>query len=300
MKNKKRLSFKKIDAFATEHSDGNPAGIISLKKEKELSPEEMLQIAVELKNYVSEVGYIWPLDKDRYRLKYYSSEREVNFCGHATIALMYDLFTTHKELEAKDRLDIVINHGVISVENRIKKENAVFIMAPPPREGHPLLEKKEIAKNLNTDIENIDNKLPVELIDAGLKTLLVPINNLEALLEMQPKLDILKDFCENNDIDIVEVFTPETCNQNNDYRVRVFPATFGYLEDPATGSGNSAFGYYLLNNGLWTSSTMVMEQNASRDRYNIIKLQKKQDDLGKDRIIFGGGAITRIEGFYHL
>jgi len=297
---RKKLPFKKIDAFATEHSDGNPAGLITLQKEEDLSPEEMLRIALELKTYVSEVGYIWPLDKNRYRLKYYSPEREVNFCGHATIALMYDLFTSHNELINKERIDIVINQGIIQVENRIKKENAVFIMAPPPREGHPLLKKEEIARNLNIHMDNIDKNLPVELIDAGLKTLLVPINNLDALLEISPELERLKEFCEYNGIDIVEVFTPETCNKKNHYRARVFPATFGYLEDPATGSGNSAFGYYLMNNGLWTHSTMVIEQNASRERYNIIKLQKKQDDLGNDRIIFGGGAITRIEGFYHL
>jgi predicted PhzF superfamily epimerase YddE/YHI9 len=36
----------------------------------------------------------------------------------------------------------------------------------------------------------------------------------------------------------------------NDFRVRVFAATFGYLEDPATGSGNSALGYYLLQHQL--------------------------------------------------
>ena len=31
-------------------------------------------------------------------LKYYSSEREVDFCGHATISIMYDLMKNGKEL----------------------------------------------------------------------------------------------------------------------------------------------------------------------------------------------------------
>lgn len=297
---KKKLPFKKIDAFATEHSDGNPAGMIWLENESDLSPEEMLQIAFELRQYVSEVGYIWALDKETFRLKYYSQEREVNFCGHATIAMLYDLFKTHPQFKAKKQVKIQINPSELLVENRIAEEDAVFIMAPPPREGHPLIDPAEIAKHLNTAAGNIHTDLPIELINAGLKTLLVPIRTLDSILEIHPDLEGLKDFCLNHQIDIVEVFTAETMDAANDYRARVFPATFGYLEDPATGSGNSAFGYYLLNNGLWKNATMVVEQNNSRERYNIVKLQKQQDERGRDRIIFGGGAVTRIEGWYFL
>jgi len=44
----------------------------------------MQAIARELKGFVNEVGYLCRLDKDLFDLKYYSSEREVDFCGHAT------------------------------------------------------------------------------------------------------------------------------------------------------------------------------------------------------------------------
>jgi len=46
------------------------------------------------------------IGKERYRLKYYSSEREVNFCGHATKALMYELFSTDHERKDKKRVTI--------------------------------------------------------------------------------------------------------------------------------------------------------------------------------------------------
>jgi predicted PhzF superfamily epimerase YddE/YHI9 len=38
----------------------------------------------------------------------------------------------------------------------------------------------------------------------------------------------------------IDAFTTETADGGNRYRTRVFAPTFGYLEDPATGSGNSA------------------------------------------------------------
>ena len=45
----KKFKFKKIDAFATEKSDGNPAGYIWLNSHSDIDDKEMLQIAKELK-----------------------------------------------------------------------------------------------------------------------------------------------------------------------------------------------------------------------------------------------------------
>ena len=298
--NKKIYKFKKIDAFATEKSDGNPAGTIWLESKKDISPEEMLKIAKELKGFVSEVGYIHRITENRYGLKYYSSEREVNFCGHATIALMYELFKNDEELTNVEQVKIITNDGELTVENRIKNDDAVFIMSPVPKEHIVKLNNKDIASNLNISPDNINNDFPIKLIDAGLKTLIVPIKTLDSIINLKPDLHTLKDFCLKNNIDIIEVFTNEIANNENDYRVRVFAATFGYLEDPATGSGNSAFGYYLIQNKRWDKDTVILEQNNHREKYNIVKLQKTKDEDGNDRITFGGGAIKRIDGEYIL
>ena len=76
--------------------------------------------------------------------------------------------------------------------------------------------------------------------------------------------------------------------------------TFGYLEDPATGSGNSAFGYYLMKNKIWDGTFMSLEQNGSFENPNIIKLMAKDTEGAKPQVVFGGGAIVRIDGEYIL
>jgi PhzF family phenazine biosynthesis protein len=298
--NKITYKFKKIDAFATEKSDGNPAGTIWLKSKDDIQPDDMLKVAKELKGFVSEVGYIHKIEEGKYGIKYYSSEREVNFCGHATIALMYELFKTDKELENKELVKIITNDGELIVENRTKSDDAVFIMSPPPKEQVDIPGLEDIAVNLNIVPGVINKALPIKIINAGLRTLIVPINTLDSILNISPDLNILNRFCVKNDIDIVEVFTEDVSNTECDYRVRVFAATFGYLEDPATGSGNSAFGYYLINNNMWNKDMVILEQNNKIDKYNIIKLQKKKDQDDNERIIFGGGAIKRIDGEYNL
>lgn len=294
----REFKFKKIDAFATRESSGNPAGSIWLDSYSDISAIEMQQIANELKGFVNEVGYIYRLAENEFDLKFYSSEREVDFCGHATIAIMYDLLRNDSELQKIEVLQIRTNRGKLNVENRIKSENAVFIMSPEPEEKKSLPDKQNIADKLKININEISNSFPISIINAGLSTLLVPINSLDSILSISPDLEELKTFCFQSGIDIIEVFTTETTDKTNNYRTRVFAPTFGYIEDPATGSGNSAFGYYLIKNDLWDKDTILIEQNGFRNKFNIVKLQRQLDNNRKQRILFGGGAITRIEGKY--
>ncbi len=296
----KIFNFKKIDAFATENSEGNPAGYIKLTLKNEISPIEMLQIARELKGFVNEVGYIYKINNNEFDLKYYSSEKEVDFCGHATIAIMYDTIKNDTNLLNSNILTIRTNKGNLIVENRLEKEDAVFIMSPKPEKKGNVPTINTIATSLNIKKEEIEQKYPVTSIDAGLTTLIVPIKSLDDIVKINPDINVLKKFCINNNIDIIEVFTDGVSDTKNDFRVRVFAPTFGYLEDPATGSGNSAFGYYLIKNKMWINKTVTIEQNGILDKYNIVKLQQTKDANGIDRILFGGGAITRIEGKYMI
>lgn len=296
----KSFRFKKIDAFATQKSSGNPAGYIWLDSKVDISPAEMQQIAKELKGFVNEVGFVTQTSPNGFDLKYYSAEREVDFCGHATIAIMYDLAKTNHDLQQYDLFHIKTNKGDLTVENRIIKEDSVFIMSPNPVEIKNIPTLNAIADKLKIDASEIDLRYPISIINAGLSTLIVPIRRLDSILNISPLLDELKDFCFGNSIDIIEVFTGDVADKANNYRTRVFAPTFGYIEDPATGSGNSALGYYLIKNDLWNGSTIKIEQNGLRDRFNLVKLQKQKDTHGNERVYFGGGAITRIEGAYLL
>ena len=290
--------FKKIDAFATDKSDGNPAGYIILDRLADISESEMLRIAKELKGFVNEVGYVAKTGKNEFDLRYYSSEREVDFCGHATIAILYDLIKTDDSLINIPTLTINTNKGTLNVENRFRESDSVFIMSPKPEIKEVSITIRELANKLRIDKDKINLDFPISVINAGLSTLIVPITDLDSILSISPDLDKLKDYCINQGIDIIEVFTSNVRDKSNDYRTRVFAPTFGYIEDPATGSGNSAFGYYLINNDMWTTESLFIEQNGLIDDYNIVRLQKKIDENNNQRVCFGGGAITRIEGKY--
>jgi predicted PhzF superfamily epimerase YddE/YHI9 len=79
-----------VDAFTDELYKGNPAGVVLLH-DTELSDETMKSIAKELKH--SETAFV-SFGKEEIGLRWFTPKREVDLCGHATLASAYVLFET--------------------------------------------------------------------------------------------------------------------------------------------------------------------------------------------------------------
>lgn len=288
-------TYKKIDAFTSGKSLGNPAACLYLTSEQQLDEHEMLNIAKQHNGFVSEVIYCRN-DKNIIHLTYYSSECEVYFCGHGTIACMYSLIKDTPELLSQEEILIQTNKkGALTVYNQIQEKDAVMITAPNPVYIGTLMDGKAISEGLCVPQSAISTAYPIDLIDAGLRTLIVPICDLATEISIFPKEEVLKKLCIENNIDIVLIFSKDTEKPGYIAHTRVFAPKFGYLEDPATGSGNSAFGYYMLKNKLWNGSDCSIEQGGNDRVFNDIRLS-----LLNGSVLFGGSATVRIDGVYYI
>ena len=291
----KQYRYVKSNAFTSCESLGNPAACI-FTEQAELFPKQMQAIAAEHKGFVMEVVFCGQSEVADCKLTYYSSECEVEFCGHGTIATMYTMVKETPELMAKPVITAETNRkGIIEVFNAINEEDAVYITAPDPIE-HPMnLSISQIEDALTLPHGSIRNDLPIRIIDAGLRTLLVPIADLGTEISVYPNEQSLKTFCESNNIDIILVFSKQTADISAYAHTRVFAPKFGYLEDPATGSGNSAFANYLLSEGFWNGEPITIEQGGNDRIFNSVRL-KCQDG----KVLFGGKATKKIEGEYYI
>lgn len=291
----KKFRFKKIDAFTTGVSPGNPAGCVY--PDEEMTDGEMQQIARELKGFVSEVGFVRPGTGDvDFIFRYFSSEREVGFCGHATVACMYDLIRLSPSLQNRDIIRIRTNGGVLQVKNRVSSENMVYIHAPFPEFIDNPQDISEIASALGLPPSDIDDTKPLQIVHVGQNILVVPLKTLSACIRCFPDFEVLRKFALSNSVEVIHISTPQTEYRDNGFRVRVFAPAFGYLEDPATGSANAAFGYNLIRAGLWDGKQTVLEQGPDQKNPNIVCISEAPDNS----ILFGGGGVVRIEGQYYL
>lgn len=292
---KNAFSYFKIDAFTAGNSLGNPAACLYLNQNQQLGEREMLDIAKQHKGFVFEVVFCTngPAGID---LTYYSSECEVDFCGHGTIACMYNLIKTTPALLRQKEIQIRTHKkGALTVYNRIPENDTVLITAPAPVCIGSQMPGAMVTEALGIPETAIRAELPADIIDAGLRTLIVPLRDLPTEISVFPDEQKLKRFCLDNAVDIILIFSAETKQPEHIAHTRVFAPKFGYLEDPATGSGNSAFGYYMLKNNLWDGSDCRLEQGGSNRVYNEIHLSM----LG-GKVLFGGSATVRIDGIYYV
>ena len=292
----KKYRYIKSNAFTSGASLGNPAAAL-IADDECLTPEQMQQIAAEHRGFVMETVFWFPSETAACKLTYYSSECEVDFCGHGTIATMYSLIKDDASLRDKKVLSVETNKkGVISVYNEIDTVDAVYIEAPSPIE-HPMnISIDDIERMLTLRRGSINREgRAIRIIDAGLRTLIVPVTLFEDEVSVYPDEASLKTFCESNDIDIILVYSLQVDDPSNFAHTRVFAPKFGYLEDPATGSGNSAFANYLLSENMWDGSPITIEQGGNDRIFNAVKLKTLNG-----KVLFGGRATKKIEGFYFL
>ena len=290
----KSYHYRKIDAFTSAGSTGNPAACIYLEKNQTLTDAEMLSIAKQHKGFVSEVIYCAENTDSSYSLSYYSSECEVEFCGHGTIACMYNLIKENPLL--LNQSEIIIHtrrKGTLTVFNEVPERDAVYITAPTPMYIETPADVKKAAEVLSLHYNDISDVS--EIIDAGLKTLIIPVKEFDTEINVFPDEQVLKTFCLDSGIDIVLIYCSEVSDRKNRAHTRVFAPKFGYLEDPATGSGNSAFGYYMLKHNLWDGNPISIEQGGADRVFNIVNLMYRDG-----QVLFGGSATARIKGIYYL
>ena len=289
----KQYRYIKSNAFTSGASLGNPAAAL-ITEDECLTPEQMQQIAAEHKGFVMETVFCSPSETAECKLTYYSSECEVDFCGHGTIATMYSIIKDDAALRAKKVLSVETNKkGMVSVYNEIDTEDAVYIEAPSPIEHSMNFSIDEIEGILTLRKGSINRDRAIRIIDAGLRTLIVPITQFEDEVSVYPDEAALKVFCEENDIDNILIYSLQVADASNFAHTRVFAPKFGYLEDPATGSGNSAFANYLLSENMWDGSPITIEQGGNDRIFNAVKLKTLNG-----KVLFGGRATKKIEGYY--
>ena len=120
-------NLQKIAAFSDRDQGGNPAGV--LIADRHPSPEEMQRIAYEVG--FSETAFASPLEAngDRaFRVRYFSPESEVPFCGHATIALGAALALKYGD----GVFQLSLNEAEITVEGRRDGDQISAMLQSPP------------------------------------------------------------------------------------------------------------------------------------------------------------------------
>ena len=127
------ISIYQIDAFASKLFEGNPAAVCPL--DEWLSDETMQSIAKE--NNLSETAFFVP-NGDRFHIRWFTPELEVDLCGHATLATAYVLFNILGY--AKEKIEFESRSGILTVT----KDNEWIVLDFPAQPPVPCEMPEEI------------------------------------------------------------------------------------------------------------------------------------------------------------
>jgi len=231
------MTVQRIAAFSNAGEGGNPAGIVIA----EHFPDE-----AEMRRIAAEIGYsetafaIPDGASDRWRVRYFSPESEVPFCGHATIALGSAL----AQHAGDGRFALQLNNAEISVEAAASAEGyTAALQSPPTRSAAARVELVDKALTLfGYDKQQLDPALPPAEIHAGADHLVFTLKDRGDLAAMSYDLDAGRALM--REYGLVTIMLVHV-RSRSEFDVRNAFASGGVLEDPATGAAAAAFAGFL-------------------------------------------------------
>jgi len=230
----------KLAAFSHNGQGGNPAGVVFY--ESIPSDEEMLRVAKEV-GY-SETAFLVKQGND-WRVRYFAPVREVQFCGHATIALGSVLGERFGAGEYK----LILNESEITVRAEKAADGKVFATLQSPGTWSKEA-PKEYVDNLLAAFqlkqEDLDPSFPIRLAFGGVLHLIVFVNDRKTLAEMRYPFEEVKQLMDEQGLTTISILwreSDELFHSRNPF------ASGGVYEDPATGAAAAALAGYLRDIG---------------------------------------------------
>lgn len=263
-----KLKIFQIDAFTDKLFGGNPAAVCPL--DNWLTDDTLQNIAIE--NNLAETAFFVQLEKNRFHLRWFTPEFEIDLCGHATLASAFVIFE-----EMKYRGDEILfdtQSGMLSV----KKENEYYELDFPSRPP----QKSDLPKIISDGL----NIQPKEIWKA--RDYLLVYDSEDDIKSIKPNIAIL------NQIKIDPggiIVTAKGKSGNVDFVSRFFTPQATVFEDPVTGSAHCTLIPF------WAD-------RLNKTKLRAIQISERRGELicqiHKDRVAIKGKAIKYSEGTIEL
>ena len=252
-----------IDAFADKVFTGNPAAVIFT----DIDDEKLMQ-KIASENNLSETAFV-NLTKDTNYIRWFSPLKEVDLCGHATLASGFVYFNFIN----KDQNEVTFMSA--SGELSVSKNNDLYELNFP---------KDNLTKiDLIDRVEDSIGVKPVETYIGDINLIAI-LDSEDAIKELNP------DF--NKLINLEGQGLIVTAQSNEyDFVSRYFCPKYGINEDPVTGSAHTSLIPYWSER--LNSKELVAKQVSKRG--GVLYCKNKDT-----RVLISGKAVLYMKGEIEL
>lgn len=269
-----------VDAFTDRAFGGNPAGVVL--DAGGMTDAQMQLVARELKH--SETAFVLPSRDADYRIRFFTPAREVDLCGHATVATAWVLASEGRLKRGRARQETRL--GILDLD--VDRDRVLMEQLPPKTEAVEV-RRDDLADLLG--VEAIDPELPVQKASTGNWALMVPMPGEKEINLCQPSFPELAAL--NLELGVIGTHLFAIGKDGSLY-ARHFAPACGINEDPVTGTANGALCGYLVLNGIAPGPEFRVRQGDALGRPGELTVHAtdKEVRVGGRAVILSRGSIT--------
>ena len=264
-------------SFTTDPRTGNPAGVVVA---------EELPTAAEMQRIATEVGYsetafAAPVGADEFVVRYFSPVAEVDFCGHASIALGVALAE-----RGRGRVSLRTNVGLVPVTMSTDSAGRPVAALTAARGGTHQIDpgdRDELLAALRLTADELDPAVPLMIGDSGNLHPVVALSSRDRLAALDHDDAALRRLSSERNWVTIQV----VCAHGDGHWSARNPFPIGGVrEDPATGSAAIALAACLRELGMIGVPTVfTIEQGLDMGRPSQLTVA-----------VDGPGAAIRVSG----
>lgn len=273
-------------AFTDGGVGGNPAGVVL--QAGALGDADRLAVAARI-GY-SETAFVEAVDGDgHYRVRYFSPQAEVAFCGHATIAAAVAI----ADRDGPGLLQFDTRAGPVEVRTRLTAAGVTATLTSVPTRTRPAgaAEMDAALTALRWQRGDLDRRYPVHVAYAGNDHLVLAVRERTRLAALDYDYAALAKLMAAQGWTTVHLVW--AADSTTFHARDPFPPG-GVVEDAATGAAAAAFGGYLRALALVDLPARVtIHQGADMGRPSLLLVDLA---AGDDRVQVTGTAAPIPEG----
>lgn len=278
-----------VNSFTQNNTGGNPAGVVL--NPPALSTSQKIAIAQQVG--FSETAFVYNGEHTDFEVDFYTAEGEVDFCGHATLAVFFTLASL--KLISSGCYTQKTKAGILSVS--VSPNNIVMEQALPTLRDGPNINEVAAALGITSEIIT-ETSLPIMIISTGLPDIIIPVK--AGYLDLlQPNYDAITTISRESNVIGFHVFE---LNQDTSITAhcRNFAPLYGINEESATGSASGALGCYLVNYVLPNETQFLFEQGRAMGCSSSIQVNIHSQAKNITQVKVGGQAAMMGTRSIHI
>ena len=289
----KTVSAQIVNGFVTGGMGGNPAGVVL--DADELGDAEMLRIAGEIG--LSETAFVSSSETEGFKLDFFTPNRRIAHCGHATIATFSYLAELGRVSDGETSKETVDGPRKILIKN-----GAAYMeqLAPKYRTAGQW-EKDEVTvadvlQSLGITENDLSSAVSPILANTGNSFVVVGVKDGATLSGLNPDFGLISTISEKLDLIGYYVFTTDNNATEKDATTRMFAPRYAIEEESATGMAAGPLACVLHDHLHIEKDTFQIEQGVFMEPASpsLITVELSVEKGGIQSLMAGGhGMVSR-------